>query len=97
VTVLVNKTARIWDVAVDVEAPLPEWFAHLLEALGGKRLNEVGSIIDADHGLWEVQQPERPVFVGNEHEQCIWPRIPFLFGRLRGCRAGPNLSLFPFS
>jgi len=44
-----------WDVAVDRDTYLPEWFPVLLETLGGKRLNEQGTFADSEHGLFKVR------------------------------------------
>jgi WD40 repeat protein len=56
VTASSDNSAHIWDIKVDFEAPLPGWFPVLLEALGGKRLNEQGALVDAEQGLLEQKQ-----------------------------------------
>jgi TIR domain/WD domain, G-beta repeat len=39
-----DKTARVWDVAVDLDLPLPSWVPELAEALGGRKFNEEGQL-----------------------------------------------------
>jgi len=40
VTASSDKTARLWDVAVDLDLRLPSWVPELGEALGGHKFNE---------------------------------------------------------
>src|SRR5215831_5052792 len=44
VTASSDKTARVWDVAVDLDLRLPSWVPELAEALGGHKFNEEGRL-----------------------------------------------------
>jgi WD40 repeat protein len=55
VTASLDHTARIWDVRVDLKTAIPEWLPVLLEALGRRRLNEDGSLVDAREDLFEAR------------------------------------------
>jgi hypothetical protein len=35
----------VWDVAVDLDLPLPSWVPELAEALGGRKFNEEGQLV----------------------------------------------------
>jgi WD40 repeat protein len=50
-----DDTAQIWDVAVDLKAPLPSWLPELAEALAGQRLNDDGAIVPSDKTLLELR------------------------------------------
>ena len=52
ITASADKTARIWDVAVDLKAPLPEWVPELAEALGGQRFDEWGDLEPPKKSSW---------------------------------------------
>jgi hypothetical protein len=82
-----GNTARIWDVAVDLEASLPEWFPLLLETLGGKRFNEDGSLVDKKQDLFEVRE-QSLALKGDD----FWSR----FGRWF-VRQGPERTISPNS
>jgi WD40 repeat protein len=42
-----NGVAQLWDIAVDLDSPLPLWVTELAEALGGRRLDEGGVFVPA--------------------------------------------------
>ena len=52
VTLSDDNTVRIWDVAVDLKAPLPNWVAELAEALGGQRFKEWGDLGPPKRAYW---------------------------------------------
>jgi WD40 repeat protein len=84
-----DHTARIWDVGVDLEAPLPEWLPVLLEALGGKQLNEHGSLIDNQYGLFEIREQLLALQGDN-----FWSRLGRWFVTLGPERTiGPNSTV----
>jgi hypothetical protein len=74
-------------VAADLEAPLPEWFPLLLEALGGKRFNEDGALVDKKQELFEVHK-QLLALKGNN----FWSRL----GRWFAIR-GPERTISPNS
>src|SRR5262249_57512759 len=56
VTASEDKTARVWDVAVDLETPLPEWVPELAEALGQQRFNEEGLLVSPKKSVVELRR-----------------------------------------
>jgi hypothetical protein len=51
-----DKTARVWDVAVDSESPLPAWIPELAEALGEQRFNEEGLLVPPKKSVLELRR-----------------------------------------
>jgi hypothetical protein len=82
-----DKTARVWDVAVDLETPLPEWVPELAEALGQRRFNEEGLLVSPKKSVGELRR-ELLTLKGDD----FWSRL----GRWFFMR-GPQRTISPDS
>src|SRR5262249_28239519 len=51
-----GDTARVWDIAVDLDSPLPAWVQELAEALAGRRFNEQGVLVRSEKSLVELRK-----------------------------------------
>src|SRR5262249_50315511 len=87
VTASSDGTARVWDVAVDLESPLPTWIPDLAEALGGEKLNEDGALVPTTKNIGELRE-ESFALKGDD----FWSR----FGRWFFMR-GPERTISPDS
>jgi hypothetical protein len=47
---------HIWDVAVDLEAPLPAWVPELAEALAGRRFDVRGQFVPTVKSLGQMRE-----------------------------------------
>jgi len=79
--------ARVWDVAVDLESPLPAWVPDLAEALGGRRFSEDGVLVPTSKSIFELRR-ELLALKGDD----FWSR----FGRWFFMR-GPGRTISPAS
>src|SRR5256885_7161654 len=59
VTACSDNTAQVWDVAVDLDLPLPAWVPELAEALGGQRFNEEGLLAPPNKSIVELREELR--------------------------------------
>jgi WD40 repeat protein len=87
VTVSNDGLTEIWDVAVDLETPLPEWVPRLAEALGGQRLGEEGLVVRPEKDIFALRQ-ELLALEGDD----FWSRL----GRWFFLR-GPDRTISPDS
>ena len=56
---LLTKSAgewRIWDIAIDLDLPLPLWVPDLAEAVGAKQFNNQGALVDAKKTVVELRR-----------------------------------------
>jgi WD40 repeat protein len=86
-TVSEDGTARVWDIAVDLDLPLPSWVPELAEALGGRKLNEEGMLVQPNKSILELRK-ELLALKGDD----FWSR----FGRWFFMR-GPERTISPDS
>jgi len=56
VTASSENIAQVWDVAVDLDSPLPPWVPELAEALGGRRFNEEGVLVPPNKSIIELRK-----------------------------------------
>jgi hypothetical protein len=87
VTASDDGTARVWDVVVDVESPLPAWVPELAEAVGDRKFNEEGVLVVPDKSIIELRS-ELLALKGDD----FWSR----FGRWFFMR-GPERTISPDS
>jgi WD40 repeat protein len=87
VTASSDNTAQVWDVAVDLDSPLPAWVPELAEALGGRRFNEDGLLVSPNKSIVELRK-ELLALKGDD----FWSR----FGRWFFTR-GPERTISPDS
>jgi hypothetical protein len=77
----------VWDVAVDLDSPLPAWVPKLAEALGGRRFNEEGLLVPPNKSIVELRK-ELLALKGDD----FWSRL----GRWFFMR-GPKRTISPDS
>lgn len=70
VTACSDNTAHVWDVAVDLESPLPAWVPELAEALGGRRFGDEGLLVPPKKSIVELRK-ELLALKGND----FWSRL----------------------
>jgi WD40 repeat protein len=56
VTACSDNSVQVWDVAVDLDSPLPAWVSDLAEALGGRRFNEEGLLVPPNKSIIELRK-----------------------------------------
>jgi WD40 repeat protein len=56
VTASSENIAQVWDVAVDLDSPLPTWVPELAEALGERRFNEEGVLVPPNKSIIELRK-----------------------------------------
>ena len=56
VTASSENIAQVWDVAVDLDSPLPPWVPELAEALGERRFNEEGVLVPPNKSIIELRK-----------------------------------------
>jgi WD40 repeat protein len=78
---------RIWDIAIDVNRPLPLWVPDLAEAVAAKQFNNQGALIEAKKSVAELRR-ELLALKG----QDFWSR----FGRWF-VMSGPDRTISPNS
>jgi WD40 repeat protein len=87
VTACSDNTVQVWDVAVDLDSPLPAWVPELAEALGGRRFNEEGLLAPPNKSIVELRK-ELLALKGDD----FWSRL----GRWFFMR-GPERTISPDS
>ncbi len=87
VTASSDNIAQVWDVAVDLDSPLPAWVPELAEALGGRRFNEEGLLVPPNKSIVELRK-ELLALKGDD----FWSRL----GRWFFMR-GPERTISPDS
>src|SRR6266545_807313 len=87
VTASSDNIAQVWDVAVDLDSPLPAWLPELAEALGGRRFNEEGLLVPPNKSIIELRK-ELLALKGDD----FWSRL----GRWFFMR-GPERTISPDS
>lgn len=87
VTACSDNTAQVWDVAVDLDSPLPAWVPELAEALGERRFNEEGLLVPPNKSIIELRK-ELLALKGDD----FWSRL----GRWFFMR-GPERTISPDS
>ena len=56
---LLTKSAgdwRIWDIAIDLDGPLPLWVPDLAEAVGAKQFDNQGALVEAKKSIVELRK-----------------------------------------
>jgi dipeptidyl aminopeptidase/acylaminoacyl peptidase len=87
---LLTKSAgewRIWDIAIDLDRPMPLWVPDLAEAVGAKQFNNQGALVDAKKGVAELRR-ELLALKGDDFWSC--------FGRWF-VTSGPERTISPNS
>ena len=78
---------RIWDIAIDLDGPLPLWVPDLAEAVGAKQFDNQGALVEAKKSVVELRK-ELLALKGDD----FWSR----FGRWFVMR-GPERTISPSS
>jgi WD40 repeat protein len=87
VTASDDKSARVWDIAADLDSPLPSWVPELAEALAERRLDDSGRMVPPAKNIMMVRH-ELLALNGED----FWSR----FGRWFFMR-GPERTISPDS